>query len=212
MFRSLKAIFPAWATAIKDPEIEAQARKEWLKGLIENGIASDQQINAGLAKARAHNSPFLPSIGQFVDWCKTAAQDNAGLPSESEALSALTQEIGRPSELRQWSRYHPSVFMAYSKRSTYDWKNVTHRELKEVFSEVWAEIKKLANTGFDFHAVLPKPKDVKAPVTEREIPREEAVKKSAEILAMLGVDAEKTHHSNEHAKAQLEKARAMVRS
>lgn len=47
-----------------------QAKAEWFKGLIENNITSDLQIDAGLAKARTHNSPFLPSIGQFIAWCK----------------------------------------------------------------------------------------------------------------------------------------------
>jgi hypothetical protein len=70
IFRSLTAIFPAWGAAIKDQEAMNQAKAEWFKGLIENNITSDIQIDAGLAKARTHNSPFLPSIGQFISWCK----------------------------------------------------------------------------------------------------------------------------------------------
>jgi hypothetical protein len=52
-----------------------QAKAEWFKGLIENNITTDLQIEAGLAKARTHNSPFLPSIGQFVAWCKESTGD-----------------------------------------------------------------------------------------------------------------------------------------
>lgn len=74
VFKSLKAIFPAWAVAIKDQEIESQARQEWLKGLIENKVTNDYQIEAGLSKCRAINSPFLPSIGQFVSWCLSAGK------------------------------------------------------------------------------------------------------------------------------------------
>lgn len=39
---------------------------------MENGISTDVEINAGLAMARRHNSPFFPSIGQFVEWCKVS--------------------------------------------------------------------------------------------------------------------------------------------
>jgi hypothetical protein len=207
----LKAIFPAWAVAIKDPEIESQARQEWLRGLIENGINTDGQINAGLAKCRAHNSPFLPSIGQFVDWCKAAAQDATGLPSESEAMAALIGEIAKPKELRQWSNYHPSVFMAYSQRQSYDWKNYSYRDFKDAFSETWAGIKRSAMSGFDFNFVLPKPEDVKVPINENPVDREHAAKKSAEILSMFGVDVERAYHANEHAKAQLEKAKLILK-
>jgi hypothetical protein len=45
-----------------------------LKGLIENGVTTDYQIESGFTKARAHNSPFLPSIGQFIGWCKDATE------------------------------------------------------------------------------------------------------------------------------------------
>lgn len=51
-----------------------QAKAEWFKGLIENNITSDLQIDAGLSKARTHDSPFLPSIGQFIGWCKDSTE------------------------------------------------------------------------------------------------------------------------------------------
>lgn len=37
---------------------------------MENGINTDTLINHGLSKCRQHNSPFMPSIGQFVSWCR----------------------------------------------------------------------------------------------------------------------------------------------
>ncbi len=206
----MKATFPAWQVAIKDPEIEAEARKQWLFGLIENGITSDVQINAGLAKARSHDSPFLPSIGQFVSWCKSAAQDMAGLPSESEALQALTREIARPKELREWAKYHPSVFYAYQQRQRYDWKNYNYRDFKDEFSETWAGVKKIALEGFDFHLNLQNPENVSAKATDRPIDREVGAKKSAELLQMFGVDAEKTYSQNVNSIERLNQARKIL--
>lgn len=192
--------------------MESQARQEWLKGLIENGITSDLQINAGLSKCRAHNSPYLPSIGQFIEWCRVAAQDAQGLPSESEAMSAVVRELGRPKELRQWGNHHPSVFMAYSQRQSYDWKNYNYTDLKKAFSETWDQIKKIANTGFDFSSALPKPEDVRAPVTAGPIDRESGAKKTAEILSMFGVDAKKSFENVEHCKDRLRQAREILKT
>lgn len=210
VFKQLRSIFPAWSAAIPTELVMAEAKRQWLLGLVESRISSWEQINAGLAKCRAHNSPFLPSIGQFVEWCKVSLQDAIGLPSESEALSALTRELGKAKELRQWANHHPSVFMAYSQRQSYDWKNYSYRDLKMAFSETWAEIKKSASDGFDFNLVLPKPSDVSAPHTEKPVDREVAAKKSAELLSLFGLDAEKTYHDNGQAKAALEKARQLL--
>lgn len=48
-----------------------QIKAEWLKGLVGYDLTnSDLNINEGLHFARMHNSPFFPSIGQFIEWCK----------------------------------------------------------------------------------------------------------------------------------------------
>lgn len=93
IFHSLKAIFPAWASAIRDQDYLNQAKAEWLKGLIENGITADYQIEAGFVKARAHNSPFLPSIGQFIEWCKTATMEK--YPSFETAYAEIIGYISK---------------------------------------------------------------------------------------------------------------------
>jgi hypothetical protein len=51
-------------------------RQQWLIGFLENGITSDLQINEGMAKARKYNKPFLPSVGQFIEWCNQATGVN----------------------------------------------------------------------------------------------------------------------------------------
>lgn len=37
---------------------------------LENGITTMEQVNAGMRHARASESPFWPSHGQFIKWCK----------------------------------------------------------------------------------------------------------------------------------------------
>ena len=50
-------------------------RQQWLIGFLENGIISDTQIDAGMAKARVYNKPYLPSVGQFIEWCNSDGKE-----------------------------------------------------------------------------------------------------------------------------------------
>ncbi|MBP4031340.1 replication protein P [Aeromonas sp. PrichA-15] len=84
LFEQLKIIFPAWHTAWPNEEQQQRARMEWLKAFGENGITTREQLGRGMTKARAHNSPFLPSVGTFIAWCKVSATDLC-LPDDDEA-------------------------------------------------------------------------------------------------------------------------------
>lgn len=151
----MKAIFPAWGAAIRDPEVEAQARTEWLKGFIENGIATDTQINAGLSKCRTHDSPFLPSIGQFIAWCAEAAVEASGFPSESEARLAMIRELGKSADIREWHSLHPVIYWVYTQRSGYDWKQMSTKDLNDAFSENWDVAVRMAKKGHQFESPIP---------------------------------------------------------
>ena len=73
MFHNLKLIFPAWRQNFKT-EHEYLATKElWLNTLIDEGITSQKQIDCALKAARTSDTPFFPSIGQFITWTKTEA-------------------------------------------------------------------------------------------------------------------------------------------
>lgn len=190
MFRSLKAIFPAWLSAIRDPEVEAQARAEWLKGLIENGINSDSQINAGLAKCRAHNSPFLPSIGQFVTWCKEAAGSMVNLPSESEARLAMIRELSRSPDIRAWEQYHPAVRWAYTQKQSSDWKLLSNKDLSAAFHEIWIIALKMARENYSFDVPLPKSYRLEE-MDLPPAPKEVALAEVSRLMAMFEPEEQK---------------------
>lgn len=85
LFNNLKQVFPASvSTAWRRPEDEAAAKRQWIVAFAENGIQSKQQLSAGMKQARASSSPFLPSPGQFIEWCKEASFSAAGLPDDEE--------------------------------------------------------------------------------------------------------------------------------
>lgn len=187
VFKSLKAIFPAWLQAISDPDIEAQARSEWMKGFIENGINSDLQISAGLAKCRTHNSPFLPSIGQFVTWCKESTGSMANLPSESEARLAMIRELGRSPEIRSWNQHHPAVFWAYGQRTSFDWKQLSNKDLSQAFHDVWVTATNMAKNGHVFTAPLPQSHQIES-AKEKPAPIASAMENLTDLKNLLGIE------------------------
>ncbi|WP_316503202.1 replication protein P [Klebsiella oxytoca] len=85
LFSNLKQVFPASvSTAWRNPNDEAAAKRQWIAAFAENGIHNKQQLSAGMKLARASGSPFLPSPGQFIEWCKQGDHRSAGLPSDEE--------------------------------------------------------------------------------------------------------------------------------
>ena len=98
LFANLKAIFPAWKSAFQKAGSYRLAKENWLQGLIDAGISDWSTIEAGLRAARKSNSPFMPSIGEFLSWCK--GQDN-DIPN---AVADVTWV--RDAELREESKAH----------------------------------------------------------------------------------------------------------
>ena len=93
VFSELQAIFPAWRHAYPDTPTLDAAKRTWTLALFENQIRSVEQINTGLRKARKSGSPHIPSVGQFVTWCKPSAED-FGL-SLDQVYSEITLRRGK---------------------------------------------------------------------------------------------------------------------
>lgn len=95
LFKQLKQVFPAASqTNLRSPADESAAKKQWIVAFAENGIRSREQLSAGMQYARANGSPFWPSPGQFITWCKQGALKAAGLPDEDE-LYVMTMTYAR---------------------------------------------------------------------------------------------------------------------
>jgi len=139
----------------KDQDSQDQIKAEWLKGFIENGITTDIQINAGLSKCRTHDSPFMPSIGQFIAWCGQAAAEASGFPSETEAKLAMIREIGKSADIREWHNMHPAIYWIYCNRSSYDWKQMSNSDLADEFGKHFDIAIRMAKKGHRFESPAP---------------------------------------------------------
>lgn len=71
-----------------------ELRRQWVAGFAENGITTISQVEAGMRIARQQYNPFLPSVGQFITWCKQGAAQAAGIPDKDE-LSELVKSFSR---------------------------------------------------------------------------------------------------------------------
>ncbi|EAS0616041.1 phage replication protein [Salmonella enterica] len=71
LFMQLKQIFPAATqTNLHSDADERVAKQQWIAAFSENGIRTRKQLSAGMQKARSSQSPFWPSPGQFISWCR----------------------------------------------------------------------------------------------------------------------------------------------
>lgn len=166
----MKAIFPAWSAATKgDGDLEKQVRREWLAGLIENNIDSMEKIERGLARCRAHRSPFLPSVGEFASWCTESSGD---FPEAEEARRLLNAELAKSFIDRDWGALHPAIWWVYSQKTSSDWKSISDEKQAKAFGFLWAEARKLAAKNFVFQAPLPRKQQI--PVAP-EVPAPAAV-------------------------------------
>ncbi|WP_105634072.1 replication protein P [Cronobacter dublinensis] len=90
LFRQLKQVFPASAaTNLRTEADEAAAKQQWILAFAENGITKREQLAEGMKRARASLSPFWPSPGQFISWCKEGDYERLGLPATDELVTMV---------------------------------------------------------------------------------------------------------------------------
>lgn len=79
LFKELRLIRSAWRQAWPDKETYQAAKVQWMQAFLDEGIRTQGQIEFGMVKARKQVSDFIPSPGQFIEWCKPTPE-MLGLP------------------------------------------------------------------------------------------------------------------------------------
>lgn len=88
LFDELAGTFPAWKSAFDSQQAITTAKRIWFEALSENKIKRSE-IQAGLKQARKSTNPFLPSVGQFLEWCRVIDYAELGLPDLDTLLKRL---------------------------------------------------------------------------------------------------------------------------
>lgn len=149
MFVRLKSIFPAWKHAF-DSEIEYNETKQvWLEELFKAGIVNPQSLKRGLDFAAKSESPFFPSVGQFIAWCNNYNNHELGLPTQDELEARLQKYFGYAKDphnfkFRSRAEYYllKTIYDGYGKKK---WE-----DCQKAMPKILAEVVEKARTGFEF--------------------------------------------------------------
>ena len=179
MFVRLKSIFPAWKHAF-DSEIEYNETKQvWLEELFKAGVVNPQSLKRGLDLAAKSESPFFPSVGQFITWCSEDYHE-LGLPNEAELYQRYKTFLG-------YARFNLDEFQYRSKLEFWLLKNLYEKCKKKSEEDTLKAIPKLlteaaekVRSNFSFDDI---PKMI--PVKPSFYDKEKADKARDSLMAMM---------------------------
>lgn len=136
LFEKLISINPAYRACWKTDEDLSAAKKEWVLAFIENNLTSFEKLKNGLKETRKSTSPFIPSPGQFIAWCKVKPED-INAPSLDLAYDEACR-LSHPCETnKNWS--HKAVRYAANKTGSHFLRTESISRSKPVFQKNYEE-------------------------------------------------------------------------
>ncbi|EKN5117615.1 DNA replication protein [Yersinia enterocolitica] len=186
LFRQLKAAFPALMTSIKDQRDLNELRRQWVLAFIENGITNMDQVDAGMKIARQQATPFLPSPGQFIAWCKQGATRAAGLPDADELYDmvmdyAKRRDMFSSAEAFPWPS-NPAYWMVTKLYSQQRVQGLSEQDLRKRCSKELTDMSKRIESGDPIPAPV-----VQIPKLHIPVSNEKALDHIAELRAKLNM-------------------------
>ena len=153
LFKSLFAAKTGWRASFpgaKGSELEQainMLKKTWVKAFVENGISTPEQLQMGMKKVRADPKEFLPSPGQFIEWCNPSPED-LGLPSAEQAYKEACNHSHHIYK-HKWS--HPIVYQCGAEVSWFSIRTCSSKvEMaanKKLFIQAYQELCKRVMAG-----------------------------------------------------------------
>jgi len=188
LFRQLKQVFPASAaTNLRTESDEATAKQQWILAFAENGITKREQLAAGMKRARASISPFWPSPGQFINWCREGEFEQAGLPCADELVAMVHSYCSRRG--------------LYATPTEYPWKHPSHYWMvTRLYSGMrlngWGEIELINQARAELVAMIRRIRSGEkipdpVPVIEKSSTRYVSPEKGLEIITKIRRDVMK---------------------
>lgn len=160
IFKRLKGIYPAWRSAFKSEEELANMKREWTIGLYESNIRTSEQIALGLKNCRKQNSPFFPSIGEFIQFC-TPTPEQLKIPNVDRSYKRACQYASQ----RQAGLYppcHPVTYRAAKAVGFHELRTVTNQAVMFArYKRAYTEAIEEYIAGVDLVSPMPEPLRVK---------------------------------------------------
>lgn len=135
MFTRLKSLFPAWKQAFDSIETYNETKQVWLEELIKADVMTPLALKRGLDRAAGSESPFFPSVGQFIAWC-SEDYHALGLPNETELYQRYKSFLG-------YARFNRDEFQYRSKVEYWLLKNLYEKCRKKSEEDTLKAIPKL---------------------------------------------------------------------
>lgn len=185
LFVRLKAIFPAWATAFDSKETYQETKRLWLSALVNNGVTTAEQFKQGIAVAERSAKPFLPSVGEFIQWCNSGnPYSQLGLPTAEELLDRYMAFRASPCDTAEefdWKNAEEYHLVLQLRRAIYD-EHLTHEQTLKKATQLIANMAEFLRQG---QAVAPINTPKLAKKTGRKLSHEERLERIAGIKAIL---------------------------
>ncbi|WP_094625780.1 replication protein P [Marinobacter vinifirmus] len=153
LFADLQALFPAWRQSYPGQADLAAAKRSWTRALVESGVTTEEQLQWGLRRARRSNSPFWPSVGQFIQWCQPDPE-SLGLPSPEDAYREACAMAHPAADHSRWS--HPAVRVAAREISSHDLCTLPATETRRLFIRAYEIAVRRVADGEDLSAEIPR--------------------------------------------------------
>ena len=141
IFNDLKAIHSAWKQALSSDLTEGDIKKQFLLGFIESGVSDLTVINDALARSRASRNPFLPTIGQFIGYCREAVAERIGALDSTVAYAHLVHYYSKPIEEREPCSLNGVIYHMISQVDfdTYYFKMMDGNRAKQYFADHYSK-------------------------------------------------------------------------
>ena len=171
VIKQLAAVFPAWQAAIKTQDQANNLKRVWFDEVNRQGL-TEEDLKQGLLKARQSDSPYLPSLGQFIGWCQPAK-----FPTVERAWQIAAMSSTNPIT-------NPFIAEAVKRTGKYDIINRPERDIKPLFKDHYEEVISEAKQGSVFQ--LPESKPDQKILEEKPTDPEESRKYIDQIMNLLG--------------------------
>lgn len=175
LFSELQSCFPAWRQTFTCKADIDSAKRVWVRGLVEAGIHSEQQLQWGLRRARQSESAFWPSVGQFIKWCKPDPEA-FGLPTPEAAFKEASRNSHPAAVNCKWT--HPAIYVAAREVGKYELANLTRDKSWPLFQRAYTVTVRRVLEGEDLSGEVPKalpqkpePRPVDPKVAQQHIDR-----------------------------------------
>ncbi len=141
VMKTILANSPAWSISLKGTGSIDDYRQQLVKAFLENHITQMVQVELGLKRIRKEPTNFLPSVGQFINWC-SPTPEAIGCPDIDEAYREACYYRYSKKTLS-----HPCIAYALNKISMFDLSNKSEANTKPRFEKLYLKAVELFYYG-----------------------------------------------------------------